>query len=140
MVHNVGGWPERRLCVSFGVAYCMGPFTTAPDEEMQSGEISQGRLVLIERLNLLRTDADLSDIADVAKLVERLHLSAQIKDVLLSSAGPFGRSLLLAIALEKGRTEHVSRLAQQVAIPLEDIEKASADAMQWAETAVRLSQ
>ncbi len=246
LVENVGGWPERRLCVSFGVDYCMGPFTTAPDEDQQSGEISQSRIILIEMLNLLRGDADLSDIAKVAKrdpgvavkvvamanspimalenpvsgidqaimmlgreqlyrwlslamfragansprdevllelalargrflelvgkgrygkrecdelflvgllslldsllgvpmakVVERLHLSPEIKDVLLNSAGPIGRYLMLAIAVEKGRVEQICRLAEQTAIPLGEIEKASADALEWAGNAVRLSQ
>ena len=245
-VENVDGWPERRLCVSRGADFCLGPFATAADEEQQSGEISQSRLVLIEMLNLLRTDADLSDIAQVAKrdpgvavkvvamansplmardnpvsgidqaimmlgreqlyrwlslamfragansprdevllelalargrflelvgqgrhgkrecdelflvgllsmldsllgvpmarVVERIHLSAEIKDVLLNSAGPFGRYLMLAIAVEKGRVEQTSRLAQQTAIPLDEIERASAEALEWAESAVRFSQ
>lgn len=246
VVENIGGWPERRLCVSFGVEFCLGPFTTAADEDQPSGEISQSRIVLIEMLNLLRRDADLADIVAVAKrdpgvavkvvamanspivalenpvsgidqaimmlgreqlyrwlslamfragansprdevllelalargrflelvgkanygkrecdelflvgllslldsllgvpmakVVERLHLSAQMKDVLLSSAGPIGRYLMLAIAVEKGGVEQICRLAQQTAIPLDAIEKASAEALEWAEQAVRLSQ
>lgn len=67
IVENVGSWPERRYCVSQGVAYCMGPFSTARDEEEPAAEISQSRLVLIEMLNLLRRDADLEEIATVAK-------------------------------------------------------------------------
>jgi EAL and modified HD-GYP domain-containing signal transduction protein len=245
LVDNVVGWPERRLCVSLGAAYCLGSFTTAPDDEQQSGEISQSRLVLIEMLNLLRRDGDLMDIANVAKrdpgvaikvvamanapimglenpvtgidqaimllgreqlyrwlslamfragtnsprdevllelalargrflelvakgrygkgeidelfllgllslldcllavpmakVVERLNLSDVIKDVLLNSTGPFGRHLQLALAVEKGRTEQVARLAEQLAIPLDEIEQASADALEWADNAVRLS-
>lgn len=246
VVENVDGWPERRLCVSLGADYCLGSFATAADEEQQTAEISQSRLVLIEMLNLLRTDADLSDIAKVAKrdpgvavkvvamansaimgrdnpvsgidqaimmlgrehlyrwlslamfragansprdevllelalvrgrflelvgqrkcgkrecdelflvgllsmldnllgvpmakVVERIHLSAEIKDVLLNSAGPFGRYLMLAIAVEKGRVGQISRLAQETAIPLDEIERATAEALEWAESAVRLSQ
>jgi EAL and modified HD-GYP domain-containing signal transduction protein len=245
LVENVGGWPERRLCVSYGVQYCLGPFSTAPDAEHQTEEISQSRLVLIEMLNLLRKDADLSDIAKIAKrdpgvavqvvtmanspimglanpvsgidqaimmlgreqlyrwlslamfragassprdevllelalargrfleligngrhskaecdelflvgllslldsllgvpmakVIERIHLSAEIKDVLLNSAGPFGRYLMLAIAAEKGPTEQVCSLVRQLDIPLNEVEKASAEALEWAEKAVRLS-
>ena len=243
---NVGSWPEHRYCVSLGVAYCLGPFTTCHDEEQRSGEISQSRLVLIEMLNLLRRDADLTDIANVAKrdpgvavklvamanspllglthpvaaidqaimllgreqlyrwlsigmfragagsprdevllelalargrflelvgggrhgkaesdelfllgllslldsllgvpmarVVERLHLSPAIQGVLLRSEGPFGPYLMLAIAVEKGRAENVGRLAGQLAIPLEEVEAASMQALAWAEDAVRLSQ
>jgi len=67
IAENVSRWPEHRLCISLGVAYSMGAFTTCSDEEDQSGEISQSRLVLIEMLNLLRQDADLGDIANIAK-------------------------------------------------------------------------
>ena len=76
----------------------------------------------------------------MARVVERIHLSAEIKDVLLNSAGPFGRYLMLAVAVEKGRVEQTSRLAQQTAIPLDEIEKASAEALEWAASAVRFSQ
>lgn len=244
LVENVGSWPEHRYCVSLGAAYCAGPFTVCPDEEQQTGEISQSRLVLIEMLNLLRRDADLADIATLAKrdpgvtvkvvamanspllglpqpvtsidqaimvlgreqlyrwlsigvfragagsprdevllelalsrgrfleligrgrhgkaecdelflvgllslldsllgvpmarVVERMHLSAAMRDVLLQSEGPLGRYLMLAIAVEKGRVEAVDRLATQLSIPLAEIETASAEALTWAEEALRL--
>lgn len=246
IAENVGSWPEHRYCVSLGVAYCLGPFTTCQDEERQQSEIGQSRLVLIEMLNLLRRDADLADIAKVAKrdpgvavklvamanspllglstpvagidqaimvlgreqlyrwlsigmfrlgagsprdeillelalcrgrflelvgrgrhsaaecdelfllgllslldsllgvpmtkVVERLHLSPGTQAVLLRSEGPLGRYLMLAIAVEKGRAETVGRLAEQLAIPLEDVEAASTQALAWAEDAARLSQ
>ena len=64
---KVSRWPEHRYCVSHGIAYCLGPFTTEQDEEQQTREISQSRLVLIEMLNQLRKEAELGDIAEVAK-------------------------------------------------------------------------
>lgn len=64
---KVSRWPEHRYCVSNGIAYCLGSFTTAPDEEQQAKEIGQSQLVLIEMLNQLRKDADLADIAQIAK-------------------------------------------------------------------------
>ncbi len=67
VAENISRWPEQRYCVAHGISACMGPFTTAPDEEQQSGEISQSRLVLIEMLNGLRRDAELAEIAQVAK-------------------------------------------------------------------------
>lgn len=60
-------WPEHRYCLSHGIAYCLGTFTTEPDEEQQAREIGQSQLVLIEMLNELRKDADLADIAQIAK-------------------------------------------------------------------------
>lgn len=246
IAENVGNWPEHRYCASLGVAYCLGPFTTGPDEERPSGEISQSRLVLIEMLNLLRREADMGDLVRTAKrdpavavklvamansplfslsqsvsgieqaimllgreqlyrwlavglfragpgmprdevllelalargrflellgagrpsgaepdelfmlgllslldsllgvpmarVVERLHLSAALRDVLLKSEGPLGHYLLLALAAEKGRADQVSRLAERLAIPLQDIQAASSAALIWAEEALRPEQ
>jgi EAL and modified HD-GYP domain-containing signal transduction protein len=67
VVSGLAGWAERRLCAARGANYCMGPFASSPDAQQQSGEINQGRLALIEMLNLLRRDADLDEIAEVAK-------------------------------------------------------------------------
>lgn len=67
IAENISRWPEQRYCIAHGISCCMGPFTTAQDEQQQSGEISQSRLVIIEMLNGLRQDADLTDIAQVAK-------------------------------------------------------------------------
>jgi EAL and modified HD-GYP domain-containing signal transduction protein len=67
IAENVSRWPEHRYCVSHGFAYCLGPFTTEQDEEQQAKEIGQSRLVLIEMLNQLRKEADLADIAQIAK-------------------------------------------------------------------------
>ncbi|MBU1365604.1 MAG: HDOD domain-containing protein [Gammaproteobacteria bacterium] len=64
---KVGRWPEHRYCVSHGIAYCLGTFTTEPDEEQKIREIGQSQLVLIEMLNQLRKDAELADIAQIAK-------------------------------------------------------------------------
>lgn len=245
VVDNVGRWPEYRYCLARGVAYCLGPFTTAQDEEQGAGEIGQSRLVLIEMLNHLRREGDLAELAELAKrdpgvvvklvamanspmvglaqpvtgidqaimilgrqqlyrwlsigmfrtgassprdevllelslargrfleligltrhskaecdelfllgllslldcllgvpmaaVVERIHLSPALKEVLLSSDGPLGRYLLLAIAVEKGRADQVARLAGAMGIDLADIEAASAEALGWADEAVRLS-
>lgn len=67
IAENLSRWPEQRYCIAHRIAYCLGPFTTAQDEEQQTGEISQSRLILIEMLNGLRQEADLADIAEVAK-------------------------------------------------------------------------
>ena len=64
---KVRRWPEHRYCVSNGIAYCLGSFTTEPDEEQQAKEIGQTQLVIIEMLNQLRKDAELADIAQIAK-------------------------------------------------------------------------
>jgi len=64
---KVSRWPEHRYCVSRGIAYCLGSFTTEQDEEQQATEIGQSRLVLIEMLNQLRKEAELANMAEVAK-------------------------------------------------------------------------
>lgn len=245
IVDNIGRWPEFRYCTAHGVDYCLGPFTTEQDEEQQSGEISQSRLALIEMINLLRQDAELTDIAKVAKrdpgvvvklvgmanspmlglaqsvtsidqailvlgreqlyrwlsiamfrsgdasprdevllelalargrflealgqdrhdkaacdelfllgllslldsllgmpmakVVEKIHLSPALKEVLLASGGPLGRYLMLAIAVEKGQAAHVARLAEQLGFSLAAIEAASIEAIGWAQEAAQLS-
>jgi EAL and modified HD-GYP domain-containing signal transduction protein len=240
---NVGSWAERRFCVAHGLAYCMGPFTTAAAEDQQAGEIGQDRLVLIEMLNLVRNDADAATIAAVArrdpgvaikivsmansplqglskpvasidqacmvlgrdqlyrwisicmfrsssgsprdeillelalrrgrflelvghnlrdkgvrdelfllgllslldcmlgvpmdKVLERLHISKELRDVLLRSEGPLARYLSLAIAVEKGRMENITRLCAELAIAENEIGAASTAALAWAEEAMR---
>lgn len=66
-VEGVASWAEYRLLMSLGVDFCVGSFAAAPDEAEQAEGISQGRLVVIEMLNLLRQEADIGDIAAVAK-------------------------------------------------------------------------
>ena len=75
----------------------------------------------------------------MARVLERIHLSPAMKEVLLSSSGPLGRYLLLAIAVEKGHAANVARLAGQFGYPLEDVEAAALESIAWAEEAVRLS-
>ena len=238
-------WPEHRYCVSNGIAYCLGTFTTEPDEEQQAKEIGQSQLVLIEMLNQLRKDADLADIAQIAKrdpgvivkvmamanspmlglsqpvvsidqaimvlgreqlyrwlsigmfragaasprdevllelalargrflellgqekhsklecdeffllgllslldsllglpmsaVVGKLNLLPVLSDALLESSGPLARYLMLSIAVEKGRVQNVTRLAEELGYSLEAIESASVEAIGWAEEAVNLT-
>lgn len=245
IVENVGRWAEFRYCLAHGASYCLGPFTTEQDEMQPGQEISQSRLVLIEMLNQLRKEADLQDVAEVAKrdpgvvikiigmanspmaglnqpvtsvdqailvlgrnqlyrwlaigmfrsgntsprdevllelalsrgrflemlgqekhsklecdeffllgllslldsllgvpmatVVEKINLSPALKDVLLTSSGPLGRYLMLAIAVEKGHADNVSRHAASLDYSLEAIEAASVEAIGWAEEAVRMT-
>ncbi|QWT45990.1 EAL and HDOD domain-containing protein [Azospira inquinata] len=64
---GVPSWPERRLCGALGFTYCLGPFATAPDEEEKGERLNESRLVLIEMLNQLRQEADLSALGEAAK-------------------------------------------------------------------------
>lgn len=243
---QVRRWPEHRYCVSHDIAYCLGSFSTEPDEAQQAQEIGQSQLVIIEMLNQLRKDAELADIAQIAKrdpgvivkvmamanspmaglaqpvvsvdqaimvlgreqlyrwlaigmfragaasprdevllelalargrflevlgqekhsklecdeffllgllslldsllgqpmsaVAARLNLLPALSEALLSSSGPLARYLMLAIAVEKGRVQNVTRLAEELGFSLEAIESASLEAIGWAEEAVRLTQ
>lgn len=244
-IEGLDAWPERKLCGSLGFRYFLGSFTTTRDEAEPEGEISQSRLILIEMLNQLRRDADLSALADVAKrdpvvsmhvlsmanspmaglsqpvasldqaimvlgreylyrwlaismfrtgsgseldetllelaltrarmlellgqanhgkqecdelflvgllslmdtllrqpmekLLARMHLPPTVAQVLLKSEGPYGRYLMLAIALEKDRIDQVARLAPALGLNVADMERAGREARQWAEEAVKSS-
>jgi len=67
MADGIGSWTKHRLCQSMGVRYSLGSFAATADEEDKGEKLNQSRLVLIEMLNLLRREADASEIAVVAK-------------------------------------------------------------------------
>ena len=63
---NVHTWAEHRLCLSLGFDFCLGSFAATRDEEAPAAPISESRLVVIEMLNQLRSDVDLSELASTA--------------------------------------------------------------------------
>jgi EAL and modified HD-GYP domain-containing signal transduction protein len=71
----------------------------------------------------------------MAQVVERIHLTPALREVLLENGGPLGRYLLLAIAVEKGHVQNVARLAGQLGHTLGAVEAASIEALAWAEEA-----
>lgn len=243
LIEGLGRWAEFRYCLAQGAAFGLGAFTTEADDESENKEISQSRLVLIELLNLLRREADVDELALVAKrdpgvvvkvvamanspvmglaqsvtsieqamlvlgreqlyrwvsigmfrsgansprdevllelalargrfleylgsdgknkaecdelfllgllslldsllgvpmaaVVERIHLSAALREALLDSGGPLGPYLALAIAVEKGHVENVARYAQRLGYALPQVETATMAALAWADEAVR---
>lgn len=243
VVDGLGRWAEFRYCLAQGVSYCLGSFATESDEENLAREISQSRLVLVEMLNLLRREADVDELAQLAKrdpgvvvkivamanspllglsqsvtsieqamlvlgreqlyrwisiglfraggnsprdevllelalargrfleslgrakkskaecdelfllgllslldsllglpmaaVVERIHLSSVLSEALLTSDGPLGPYLSLAIAVEKGHVGNVARFAQVLGHELSEIEAATLGALAWAEEALR---
>ncbi|HMV16798.1 MAG TPA: HDOD domain-containing protein [Zoogloea sp.] len=64
---NLDSWSEHRLCQSLGFAYSLGAFTTTADEPDETRQISGSRLVVLELLNLLRTEAPPAQIVATAK-------------------------------------------------------------------------
>ncbi|MCK9283605.1 MAG: HDOD domain-containing protein [Rhodocyclaceae bacterium] len=73
------------------------------------------------------------------QVLARMTLPAAVKDVLLRSAGPYGRFLMLALALEKGRSEQAGKLAESLNIAVVTLEQASLSALAWAEEAMQFS-
>ncbi len=238
---GLSAWAEHRLCLDRGATYSLGGFAASPEEASSGNQLNQSRLVLIEMLNLLRRDAELTEIAEVAKrdpgvavkvvamanapvmglsskvgsldqammvlgratlyrwlsvsmfragsgggrdeallemalwrarflelvaagrsksecdelflvglfslldsllgmpmaqVVERMTLPEKVCEVLLSSSGPYGRYLMLAIVFEKGRAEQIERLIEGLGISTECVTGASVEARAWAEAAL----
>ncbi len=73
----------------------------------------------------------------MAQVIEWMTLPEVVRQVLLHCEGPHGRFLMLAMATEKGRTDKVARLAEQMGISLETIADSRTEALAWAEEAMR---
>jgi EAL and modified HD-GYP domain-containing signal transduction protein len=244
-VDGIQSWPEHRMCQAMGAKYSLGGFAAQPEHLEQGEKLNQSRLVLIEMLNLLRREADVGELAEVAKrdpaiamkivgmanspgaglasavasleqaimalgrdtiyrwlslsmfragsnsgrdeallelalcrarflelvatgsrpkkecdelflvgllslldsllgmpiakVLEKLNLPQRVADVLLKSEGPYGRYLMLALAMEKNRSEQADRLARELGIEFEALEKSSAASLAWAEQAMQAS-
>ncbi|SHM98896.1 EAL and modified HD-GYP domain-containing signal transduction protein [Duganella sacchari] len=67
IVDGVESWDEQRMCASWGCNYFMGHFLTTSDKVDPDAKIDQSRMTSIELLNLLRTDAELPAMIEVAK-------------------------------------------------------------------------
>lgn len=239
---GISSWTERRMVTSWGVEYCLGGFAATVDEEDKTDALDQNRLVLVEMLNLLRREADPSELAAVARrdpgialrivsmanspvsgldrpvasiedalmvlgremlyrwlsialfqggrdrnrdetllelalgrarflellalaggqrresgelflvglfsmldsllsmpmprILERMTLPPAVTGVLLDSAGPHARHLMLALALEKGRADQAAKLAAAIGATPELVAQCSRDALAWAEEAM----
>ena len=66
-VDGVESWDEQRMCLSWGCNYFMGHFLVTSDKVDPDAKIDQSRMTSIELLNLLRTDAELPAMIEVAK-------------------------------------------------------------------------
>jgi c-di-GMP phosphodiesterase len=241
-VDGIGSWPERRMCTSLEIDYCLGGFATTVDEGDTSQSLNQSRLILIELINLLRRNAELVELSTMAKrdpgvalqllsmanspmaglngqvssldqaimvvgretlyrwltismfrvggnsardesllelalararfleligheqlsqqqaeelflvgllslldcllstpmanIVQKMNLPPVVVDVLLRSEGDYSRYLLLAIAVEKGRSDQAGRLASSLGLGAEVVDRSVFAALDWAENAV----
>lgn len=66
-VDGVESWDEQRMCLSWGCDYFLGHFLTTSDQVDPDAKVDQSRMTSIELLNLLRTDAELPAMIEVAK-------------------------------------------------------------------------
>ena len=67
LVEGINSWDEQRMCLAWGCNYFMGLFLTTADKLDPDAKVDQSRLTSIELLNLLRTDAELPALIEVAK-------------------------------------------------------------------------
>lgn len=243
VVESVNSWDEQRMCFAWGCDFCMGYFLTTPDKVDPDAKIDQSRLTSIELLNLLRTDAEINQLVDVAKqdpglafqvlkwantpttgnhakvtslkeaiivlgrshlyrwltvsmfrlgsshardeallevalqrarflevaanlpqaqrdelflvgllslfdillgmpmaaILDKMHLSEEVRDVLLRSDGPYGPYLMLALQVEKGQVGRAAEIALGQGIDPDTLGETSNAAFQWAQDALHHS-
>jgi EAL and modified HD-GYP domain-containing signal transduction protein len=240
-VDGVDSWDEQRMCLAWGCEYCLGAFLSTVDTVDPDAKIDQSRLTSIELLNLLRTDAEVGQLTEVAKqdpglafhllrwanasstghhaavtslkeaiivlgrthlyrwltvsmfrlgntherdeallevalararfleivgedieqserdelflvgllslfdillkvpmaaILEKMHLSDEIRDVLLNSGGPYGPYLMLALLIERGQVGRAAEVALAAGIDPDRLGEASTEAFQWAQNAL----
>ena len=66
-VEGIASWEEQRMCLGWGADYCLGTFLATPDKADEEGTLDQSRLTALRLLNLLRSDAELAELTEVAK-------------------------------------------------------------------------
>lgn len=66
IAENVESWAEQRHCKTLGFDYCQGSFVATRDHEAPQGKISESRLVVMDMLNQLRSESELSTLATTA--------------------------------------------------------------------------
>jgi EAL and modified HD-GYP domain-containing signal transduction protein len=66
-VEQVPTWADRHWCMAMGARWASGRFLATQDQAKNGRKLNASRLVLLEMLNLIRSDADASALAAVAK-------------------------------------------------------------------------
>lgn len=75
----------------------------------------------------------------IGAVLQDLTLPAVIREVLLSSEGPYGPYLLLALAVERGQVRRATQLSISLGIAPDALTSYRNEAQQWAEQAVQLA-
>lgn len=241
LISGIESWDEQRMCAAFGGDYFMGHFLVTNDKVDPDAKMDQSRVTSIELLNLLRTDAELSDMIEVAKrdpgmtlqvlqwanapingqsskvtslhqafmvlgrnqlyrgltvsmfrlggggnrdrdeallevaltrarflelvsagrlsqvqrdelflvgllslfdvlmgvplaaILDKMHLSDEIRDVLLKSEGPYAPYLIMALLLERNKVERATEMAAGLGLSADSMGETGAAAFQWAQ-------
>ena len=240
LIDGVESWDEQRMCLAWGGDYFMGSFLLTSDKIDPDAKIDQSRMTSIELLNLLRSDAELPAMIEVAKrdpgmtfqvlqwanspangqvtkvtslnqafmvlgrnqlyrgltmsmfrlgggnrerdesllevaltrarflemvaqdqlpqakrdelflvgllslfdvlmgvpmgvILDKMHLSDEIRDVLLKSEGPYASYLMLVLLLERNKVERAMEVADGMGLPIEGMGEIGAAAFQWAQ-------
>ena len=242
MIDGVESWDEQRMCLSWGCNYFLGHFLTTSDKVDPDAKVDQSRMTSIELLNLLRTDAELPAMIEVAKrdpgmtfqvlqwanapsnglatkvtslnqafmvlgrnqlyrgltvsmfrlgggankerdesllevaltrarfletcstlpqakrdelflvgllslfdvllgmpmanLVGKMHLSDEIRDVLLKSEGPYGPYLMMVLLLERDKVERAIEIAETLGIDIDGLGATGQAAFKWAQDSI----
>lgn len=97
---GVHSWDDYRTCLGVGADCCLGDFAVTPDEDRGDDGLPQSRIILIEMLNLLRTDAELAQLAAMAKrdagvAVKLLEMSNSPLFGLASGAASIDQAIML---------------------------------------------
>ncbi len=72
----------------------------------------------------------------MAQVVAQMKLPERVAEVLLESAGPYGRFLLLALAVERGRDVQAEKVAGALGLAPDSVEAAARAARHWTEEAL----
>ncbi len=75
----------------------------------------------------------------MSEVVGKMHLPQSVADVLLGNGGPYSRWLLLALAVERGKTERAAELVEALNLDVERLEECVTTARAWAEEALQNS-
>ncbi len=85
-VDGVNTWIERRQCSVLNIEYCLGLFLTAPDELAVQERIQQNQVVLVQLINSLNNNAELTELSTIARQDPSLALHL----IRLANAPSFG--------------------------------------------------
>lgn len=109
---RAGGSPRDEVLLA--IALTRGLFLERLGERLGLAKAQCDELFLVGLLSLI--DSLLGE--PLPQILARLRLPEAVRTVLIDNGGPWGRHLLLALALEKGRSESAQALASKLSLTL----------------------